>query len=62
MNYQLIAPRVAGTSPIEQVLLNRGIQYADIAHYLHTTDEDILPPSSIERLKEGVQMLIKHVS
>ena len=61
MNYQIIAPRTAGISPIEQVLLNRGIEYEDINHYLHTTDEDILPPSSIARLKEGVQMLIKHI-
>ena len=62
MNYQLIAERIPGTSPIEQVLLNRGIQAQDIQHYLNTTDEDILDPSSIDRIEEGAKMLVKHVS
>ena len=62
MNYQLIAERIPGASPIEQVLLNRGIQAQDIQHYLNTTDEDILDPSSIDRIEEGAKMLVKHVS
>lgn len=62
MNYQLIAPRVPGTSMVEQVLTNRGINKDDVYHYLHTSDKDILDPSTIERLIDGVKMLIKHVS
>ena len=62
MNYQLIAPRLPNTSAIEQVLLNRGIKSQDIIHYLNTTDEDILDPSTIMNIKEGAKMLIRHIS
>lgn len=50
MNYQLIAPRVPSMSMVEQVLTNRGISLTDVKHYLHTSDEDILDPSTIERI------------
>ena len=62
MNYQLIAPRLPNTSAIEQVLLNRGIKSQDIIHYLNTTDEDILDPSTIMNMEEGAKMLIRHIS
>ena len=62
MNYQLIAPRLPNTSAIEQVLLNRGIKSQDIIHYLNTTDEDILDPSTIMNIEQGVKMLIRHIS
>lgn len=62
MNYQLIAPRLPNTSAIEQVLLNRGIKSQDIIHYLNTTDEDILDPSTIMNIEEGAKMLIRHIS
>ena len=62
MNYQLIAPRLPDTSAIEQVLLNRGIKSQDIIHYLNTTDEDILDPSTIMNIEEGAKMLIRHIS
>ena len=62
MNYQLIAPRLPNTSAIEQVLLNRGIKSQDIIHYLNTTDEDILDPSTIINIEEGAKMLIRHIS
>ena len=62
MNYQLIAPRLPDTSAIEQVLLNRGIKSQDIIHYLNTTDEDILDPSTIMNIENGAKMLIHHIS
>ena len=62
MNYQLIAPRLPNTSAIEQVLLNRGIKSQDIIHYLNTTDEDILDPSTIMNIEQGAKMLIRHIS
>lgn len=34
---------------------------ADISHYLNTTDNDILDPSTIKNIKAGAQMLIKHI-
>ena len=62
MNYQLIAPRLPNTSAIDQVLLNRGIKSQDIIHYLNTTDEDILDPSTIMNIEQGAKMLIRHIS
>jgi single-stranded-DNA-specific exonuclease len=62
LNYQLIAPRIPGISTIEQVLVNRGIELNEVEHYLHTTDKDILNPLMIDRLEDGVKMLISHIS
>ena len=62
MNYQLIAPRLPGTSMVEQVLTNRGIKLTEVQHYLNTTDNDILDPSTIARIQDGAKMLIKHIS
>ena len=61
MNYQLIASRLPQTSVIEQVLLNRGILPQDIRHYLNTSDRDILSPSLVSNIKEGAQLLIRHI-
>ena len=65
MEYQLIAPRIPlnkELTVVEQVLNNRGIAPTDVNHYLHTTDEDIYSPTLIANIKEGVKMLIQHVS
>jgi ribosomal protein S15P/S13E len=62
MNYQLIAPRVPSMSMVEQVLTNRGIDRTDVAHYLHTSDADILDPIQIQNMIDGAKMLIKHIS
>ena len=60
MEYQLIHPRRPGTSAIEQVLLNRGIQ--DVLHYLNTVDTDILSPLGLDNIKEGAKMLVSHIA
>ena len=64
MDYQLIAPRIprVNLSAVERVLTNRGIALAEIEHYLHTTDDDILDPKTIKNVVEGAKMLIKHIS
>ena len=64
MEYQLITPRIPlqSLSAVERVLTNRGIALAEIEHYLHTTDDDILSPSLIKNIHEGAQMLIKHIA
>ena len=64
MEYQLITPRIPlqNLSAVERVLTNRGIALAEIEHYLHTTDEDILSPKLIKNIHEGAQMLIKHIA
>lgn len=60
MEYELINPRRLGTSAIEQVLLNRGIQ--DVQHYLNTSDSDILSPLGLNNLEEGAKMLVSHIA
>lgn len=62
MEYRLRAPEFPIYTPVEQVLVNRGIPYDQINHYLNTTDNDILDPRLIPHLDEGAKMLIKHVS
>ena len=60
MEYQLINPRRPGTSAIEQVLLNRGIQ--DVQHYLNTVDTDILSPLDLDNIQNGAKLLVSHIA
>ena len=65
MEYQLIVPGIPlekELTAVEQVLANRGIVPANVEHYLHTTDEDILDPKGIMNMQPGVKMLIKHIA
>ena len=63
MNYKLISPINDKYQPIEQILINRGIKYEDIYHYLNTdSDYDILSPLLIARIEEAAKLLIKHIS
>lgn len=62
MEYRLRAPEFPIYTPVEQVLVNRGIPYDQINHYLNTTDNDILDPRLIPHLDEGAKMLIRHIS
>ena len=64
MEYQLITPRIPlkNLSAVERVLTNRGIALAEIEHYLHTTDDDILDPKGIANMRPGAEMLIKHIA
>lgn len=41
MQYKLIKENNYSYTPIEQILINRGIPYNEIDHYLNTTDDDI---------------------
>ena len=61
MNYKLISERNEDLSPVEQVLLNRGIEYEDIDHYCNTSILDVLDPLLISNIREGAQMLVKHI-
>ena len=61
MKYELINQIFPnGLSSIEKVLYNRGIY--DYQHYLNTTDNDIVSPRLMDRIDDGVKMLIKHIS
>ena len=65
MEYQLIVPNIPlekQLTAVEQVLANRGIVPANVEHYLHTTDADILDPKILMNIQEGVKLLIKHIA
>lgn len=63
MEYKLIAPRQDGTSFLEQILLNRGFKSREeINHYLMVDDTDLLPPTYLDHMYEGAQLLAKHIS
>lgn len=34
----------------------------DIEHYLHTTENDLIPPEVITNIEQGAKMLIKHIA
>ena len=62
MEYKLISEKKDNLSVIQQILINRGIALKDIDHYLNTTENDNLDPTLIERIKDGVMILIKHIN
>lgn len=62
MEYKLISEKEDNLSVIQQILINRGIALKDIDHYLNTTENDNLDPTLIERIKDGVMILIKHIN
>ncbi len=65
MEYQLLTPSIplsVDLTAVERVLSNRGISPQNIKHYLNTTNDDILSPSLIANMDEGIKMLIKHIS
>ena len=65
MEYQLITSRFPSNEPlkmVEQILFNRGIHPNDIQHYLNTTDNDILDPNLISGIRQGAEILVKHIS
>lgn len=58
MKYTLINPQEYD-EVIKQILHNRGVE--DKEHYLNTTDDDILTPSLLDNIEDGVKMLISHI-
>lgn len=62
MEYKLIAPRIDGTTLLEQILLNRGFKNRqDINHYLTVDENDLINPLLLDNMCEGVKLLIKHI-
>lgn len=61
MEYQLISPIDENKSVVEQILTNRGIPLKDIPHYLNTTESDNLNPLLLKNMREGAEMLVKHL-
>ena len=61
MKYKLIAKPNKNYSPMQQILVNRGIDVKDIEHYLKTSDADILNPDLLGNMTEGVKRLISAI-
>lgn len=61
MNYELINQPNLEFSALEQVLINRGIQYNDIEHYLNVTEEDNLNPLLLNNIERAVSIFVKHL-
>ena len=51
MRYKLINEINPNYAIEEQILINRGIPYNEINHYLNTTDEDISKPELLDETK-----------
>lgn len=62
MDYKLIAPRQSGVGLLEQILLNRGIPKEQITHYLNADEADVLDPLLLDNMREGAQLLAKHIA
>ena len=60
MDYQLISPRDASMTALEQVLRNRGIN--DPYGYLNTDVTNVYAPTLLDNIAEGAKMLVKHIS
>ena len=61
MKYKLIAKPNKNYSPMQQILVNRGIDVKDIEHYLKTSDADILNPDLLDNMEEGVKRLVSAI-
>ena len=64
MKYKLIKDVDPALSPIQQILLNRGIKLSDMHHYLNTTDDDITNAEMLgsDKLKAAVAALITTIN
>lgn len=63
MEYELINKDISDSNILNQILFNRGFgTTSDIRHYLNTTNEDLLNPLLLDNMREGAQMLMRHVS
>lgn len=61
MNYKLIESKYKDLPIIEQIFANRGLDPRIVEDYFNTTDDNIYDPSIIDRIHDGVSMLIKHI-
>ncbi len=65
MNYQLIKPLLPlknEYTTIEKIFAARGMPPEKLKHYLNTSIDDILDPLTIDRIDDGIKMLIYHIA
>ena len=43
------------------MLLNRGIKLGDLGRFKYPSQDEIVDPLKLDNIREGAQMLIKHV-
>lgn len=58
MKYKLIAEPNKNYSPMQQILVNRGIASQDIEGYLKSTDEVIIPNDLLDNIEEAAVVIL----
>lgn len=61
MRYTLLNEIIPFYTPIEHIFMNRGVQPHQIKHYKNVTIKDTYSPELLEGIKEGAQLLVKHI-
>ena len=61
MKYTLISPPDDKLTVVEQVLVNRGINLADVSRYLKTTDSELHNPKLLDFIEEAAHLFIEHL-
>ena len=61
MKYRLIAEPNKNYSPVQQILVNRGIAPQDIESYLKTTDDVILPNEGLDNITEAAITILETI-
>lgn len=61
MEYKLISPVDNTKTVIEQILINRGMLYEEIPHYLNAAKKDEYSPLLLDNIEEGARLLLKHL-
>lgn len=61
MKYTLISPPDDKLTVVEQVLVNRGIDLADVSRYLKTTDSELHNPKLLDFIEEAAHLFIEHL-
>lgn len=61
MKYRLINSINPNLSPIQQILVNRGVHSSKIEDFIKTNDSVIINPLKLNNLNKGVMMLLKAI-
>lgn len=64
MRYVQINPKIPildNFTTQEKIFAARGIAPQDVYHYLHTDETDNLSPTGLDNLREGAELLAKHI-
>ena len=61
MRIRLVAERNQDYTPVEQILVNRGVLFEDIPQYINTDDSVVQDPFSLNNIQLAADTLIKHL-